>query len=205
MAMTRTAYSVLALSLLAGCSESGTVKVDGRVAETTAVLAHGTSLELADGLLVVESARISVSEIELEGGDEDDELEATVGGAVIDLTLDGSPTNVEAGTVEAGRYHTVGLELESAGSVVVRGTYDGRPFTFTSDLRAEIEFPIEPAVQVPADGEATVGIAFDVAAWFAGTDGAVVDPTDPASRERIEANLLAAMAAAGEVETEDDD
>lgn len=207
--------------LLAACGDSGTLRVDGLVARSAAMTAASASaqtLELGGGDLVVERARIALSEIEFEGGS-GDEREAELGAAVIDLALDGSPTEVAASAVAAGSYHTIGLELQAGNasgsefddfggddpaSILVDGTYGGAAFTYRSSVVPELEFPIEPEVDVQADSEAAVGVTFDVAAWFLAADGAVLDPTDVASRATIEANILESFAAHAELEFEDD-
>ena len=196
-----------ALVALVGCGESGTLRVDSQIAQSSSALASpdGTSLEVGDGTLVIEKAQVSVSEIEFEGGDED-EREAELGSAVIELALDGGPTTVAADSVEAGSYHTLGLELRSGGrSILVEGTYDGSGFSFTSGLNPELEFPLRPEVVVPADGEASVRVTFDLAAWFTTDSGDVLDPRDSASNGAIESRILASMAAHAEIEQEDDD
>jgi hypothetical protein len=148
---------------------------------------------------------VAVSEIEFEGGEEEsDELEAEVGGGTIDLALDGSKTEVAASSVESGTYHTLGLELRRSG-ITVEGTYAGNSFTYVSQVAPELEFGLEPAVEVPAGGEASVGVEFDVASWFTAADGSILDPTNEANRPTIEANIRASMAAHAEVEEGDDD
>jgi hypothetical protein len=156
--------------------------------------------------LVIDRARVAVSEIELEGGSEDDELEAEMGGAVIDLELGGKPTTVTVGEVETGTYHTLGLELTvvdlggKPASILVEGTYDGAAFAFRSGWAPEAEFPLKPNVVVPAKGTATAGVTLDVASWFSEPDGSVINPSDPASQSRIEGRVIASISAAAQIE-----
>ena len=112
----RTALVLGGLALSA-CAERGTLRLDGRAASHSSAPAIGSvraGLTLGGGRLVIDRARIAVSEIELEGGSEDDELEAEMGGAVIDIELGGKPTTITVGEVEAGTYHTLGLEFTQA-------------------------------------------------------------------------------------------
>jgi hypothetical protein len=210
---------VLVCSLVSaalGCTGSGKLKLEGKLSETS--VSEGSSarsMPVGDGTLVIERARISVSELEFEGGDESDELESELGAAVIDLALDGTPTAVTAESVEAGDYHTFGMELRRGGpgdfagtdpaSIIVDGTYAGREFSYRSAIAPELEFPI--AVNVPEGGEARAAVPFDVAAWFVGADGVVLDPADPAARSTIESRILDSLRrnATLEVEGEDDD
>lgn len=197
----------LPLTILAtGCTESGKLKVEGKVGQQTATLASGAqSLELDDGRLVLMLAHVRVREIEFEGGTEDDEREAELGRATIPLALDGSLTPVAASEVEAGSYHTVGLELRKSRGIVVQGSYDGADFEFTSDMSPELEFRLDPQVVVPANGEASVGVQFNVDEWFTAADGSVLNPADAANKGAIEQRILASFSATAEIEFEDDD
>lgn len=60
-------------------------------------------------------------------------------------------------------------------SVRIEGTFDGQPFTFTSDVdaRLEIEFP-SPLVVDHAGMNVTVNV--DVASWFRTGSGTLIDP-----------------------------
>jgi hypothetical protein len=199
---TRLFPAVLALSGAFACNGNGNLQVDGRLAETSASQGTESSLPLGDGTLVIERASVAVSEIEFEGGEEEDELEAEVGGGTIDLALDGSKTKVTADSVESGTYHTLGMELRSGG-IVVDGTYAENAFTYRSNVNPELEFRLDPPVEVPAGGDAAVGVEFDVASWFVAADGSVLDPSDEANRDAIEASIRASMAAHAEIEDDD--
>jgi hypothetical protein len=201
----RISAALTALALFA-CGETGKLQVDGELAKTSAALGSedGSQLELGDGKLVITSASVRVSEIELEGGTEDDELEAELGSGVIRLALDGGPTTVVSDQVDAGSYHTLGLELRGGqGGILVEGTYDDAPFTFDSGLRPELEFPLDPKVVVPPDGQTSVAVTFDVAAWFGDPGGDVLDPSESANQGAIEQRILASMAAHAAIEAED--
>jgi hypothetical protein len=151
-----------------------------------------------------------------------------MGVAVIDLALDGSATNVRVDEVEAGSYHTLGLELHVAdatlfalaggraaqlldfgrgdpASILVSGTHDDQPFEFRSGLSPEAEFWLRPEVEGPPEGEATVAVVFDVAAWFTSADGSVLDPRDRANQAPIEGKIMASIAARAQIEGPDDD
>jgi hypothetical protein len=212
--MTRKLLICSLVSLAAGCTGTGKLKLVGKLSEAS--VSEGSSarsLPVGDGTLVVTSARISVSELEFEGGDESDEMEAELGAGVIDLALDGAPTSVATESVEAGSYHTFGMELRRGGpgefggaepaSIIVDGTYAGREFSYRSGVAPELEFPI--SVDVPSGGEARAAVPFDVAAWFVGSDGVTLDPTDPAVRDAIEGRILDSMRKNAALETEDDD
>lgn len=220
---------IAGIALLAGCTETGTLNVDGQLSESSASLTTPGSgrLELG-GDLVITRARIAVSEIELEGGSEEDEREAAMGASVVDLELGGAPTRVRVGEAEAGAYHTLGVELHVAdgalmflagsrsddladlargepASILVEGTLQGQSFEFRSRLTPEAEFPLEPPVDVPAGGSASVAIVFDVASWFMNADGSVLDPRLPENHTAIDGKILASIAARAVIEGPDDD
>lgn len=195
---------------VAGCGPSGTLEVDSKLTEITAqgVKPTAEGLKFTGGDLVLTSVRVAVSEIELEGGTEQDEREAEMGAATIDVALDGKPTSVTVDTVDAGAYHTLGIELERSlndASIEVKGTYKGRAFTFRSGLDKEVEFRLKPEVTVPENGSATVAVSFDVGHWFKLHSGHVIDPTDPTQKGLIEAQILTSLAASAEIEDNDGD
>ena len=148
------------------------------------------------GDLVIDRAHVAASEIELEGG-KDDEREAEMGESEFDIALDGAATDIAVESVEAGAYHTLGIEFTR---IEVDGTYQGRSFSFAADLTPEVEFPIDPELDVPVAGQASASIAFDVAKWF---DGA--DPTDAGSQGAIEQNITTALGELGVIEDEAND
>ena len=196
---------------LTGCAGTGDVTVESHVSEETMAMmtaSASSALELEGGLLVVDGARIAVSEIEIECCEEgDEEREAELGAAVIDVNVDGQPTMVTMGSVESGEYTTIGFELNSrTATIAVDGVYDGEPFTYTTLWKPELEFALDPPVDVPENGQATVGVTFDVAAWFLRADGTAIDPTDSSNHAAIEQRIVAAMTAqAIEVELEGQD
>lgn len=215
--------ALAAAASLIGCGGEGNVRIDSTLAESTALDAArqvGATLELdnAAGTLAIERARIAVSEVELEGEEEDGDAEFEMGKRVVEVSLDGVATEVVAQAVPAGTYAELGMELMiatgahgaefadfGAGSIVVDGTYAGSPFRYTSTVAPELEFNLPAPVDVAAGGEARVAVTFDVAAWFLGAAGVALDPTDPQNRSVIENNILNSMAAVADLEFEDDD
>lgn len=113
-------------------------------------------------------------------------------------------TTVKAGSVEAGSYHTLGLELWGGdGTILVQGRYEGTPFTYQSSMNPDLAFPLSPKVNVLANGGAGMGVLFDVAAWFTADDGSIIDPTNPDNHWAIENRILASMAAHSQIEAAD--
>jgi len=62
-------------------------------------------------------------------------------------------------------------------SIRATGTWNGSPFTFTSDLNADQEMQLDPPLVVTAAGaNVDVTLKVDVATWFADGSGGLVDP-----------------------------
>jgi len=204
---------VVCLLLPVGCGESGKLRVVSQLSSPLG-LASANRLDIG-GILTIERVRLAVGELEFEGG-KDEERESELGAALIEVAVDGSATQVAAKNVDAGKYEIIGVGLKPGGdgdrfadfrdpkaSILVEGTYDGIAFTWRSNIKPEAEFPIDPPINVPANGEASVSISFDVAAWFTAADGAALDPTDSANQTVIEEAIMASLRASA-VEFEKD-
>ncbi|MBW2526243.1 MAG: hypothetical protein JRI23_18830 [Deltaproteobacteria bacterium] len=214
---------LLAGGLLVGCGGEGTLRIDSELADSAALagadqLGGSIVQPAAAGTLTLDRVRVAVSELELEGEEEEGDEEFETGARVVEIALDSTATEIVAESVPAGRYVELGLELMLAdgsrgaayadfdgGSIVVDGTFDGAPFTYRSSTAPELEFALGEPAEVPDGGEARIAVMFDVAAWFLGPDGLALDPSDPANRPAIEANILDSMAAVADIELEDDD
>ena len=189
----------------------------------------GDDMDDANGAPVVESHEPDGGnddeENEDENDDEDDEdcPPLTVGPVLIDLPLDGTTTVVLDALVPAGTYkrlqarlHAVKAGDEGAGdflaahpefagiSVKVVGVFTDaegadHEFTFTSGMNVVSAINFETPVTVDA-GTTNLTIDVDVASWFMGPSGAVIDPTSSAKQRAIEKNIRASLRA-----FEDDD
>ena len=64
-------------------------------------------------------------------------------------------------------------------SIQVRGTYNGAPFTFASDLTEVEDVVLAEPVEVAVAGELQVTLSVDVSGWFASEDGTgLVNPAE---------------------------
>jgi hypothetical protein len=61
-------------------------------------------------------------------------------------------------------------------SIRAQGTWNGTPFTFTSDLNAEQEIELSPPLVVAQSGATDLTIFFDVSGWFTTSGGMLIDP-----------------------------
>lgn len=160
---------------------------------------------LVDGqnTLVITSAEVVLREIELkridvscdEALNDDDCEKFEVGPMLLDLPLDGQVEQVMAIDIEPGTYrelefeiHKVTDDAEDAAfraahpdlvgtSIRVRGTYNGDPFSYTTDLDVEQEFDLSPALVVDENtASINVTVLLDLDAWFRDGAGNLVDP-----------------------------
>lgn len=130
------------------------------------------------------------------GSDDDDCEEFSVGPVLLEVPLDGSVEQVlSIDDVRPGVYDEVEFEIHKPDddtpadvtfldehpefrrvSIRVEGTFDETPFTYLTDLNEEQEVRLSPALDLRDGGGTTVTLALDVATWFTGPGGALVDP-----------------------------
>ncbi|MFL5303127.1 MAG: hypothetical protein ACJ79R_22575 [Anaeromyxobacteraceae bacterium] len=143
------------------------------------------------------------------GGD-DDADEIRVGPFLVDLTGDalatGGLSKVFDGVVPPGTYRELkvvvdvvppalagadaGLADMNGKSVIIDGKLDGTAFSFTSSLHAEAK---RETTLVVGASTANVTLTVDPGAWFKAADGSRLDPSAPASKPQIEANIKASV------------
>jgi hypothetical protein len=157
--------------------------------------------------LVLDSASIVLRHTELElqngqcptsgsptAGDGCEEFEA--GPMLLQLPLDGSVSQQVALNAPPGTYSQLNFEIHAPGSdsadqafvkahpayqnasVRVVGTYNGTPFTYTSNLDVEQEQQLSPPLVVSGSSTSTnVTLQVDVSTWFKASDGSLIDPS----------------------------
>ena len=120
--------------------------------------------------------------------------EIELGPVLVDLPLTEGATQTIAVAIPQGTYHEIDFKLRhpdddtqadmafraahpefNNASVRVEGTYDGQPFTWTSDLRAEKELDFHPYLVVDAGGT-NITLQVNVVAWFTDGSGNAVNP-----------------------------
>jgi hypothetical protein len=131
-------------------------------------------------------------------GNEDACETVNAGPFLLDLPLGSSVEKVFSVAVDTGTFDELRLRLhkpEDDGtdpadvaflaahpdfariSIRATGTWNGTPFTFTSDLDAEQEMQLNPPLVVTdAGANVDVTLKVDVATWFADGNGGLVDP-----------------------------
>jgi hypothetical protein len=153
-----------------------------------------------------------------ENDDDDDCPPLKVGPVLIDLPLDGSSAVVLDAMVPAGTYSRLQARLHAVKpgdegvadflaahpafegvSVRVAGVFtdaDGaeHEFTFTSRINVVSNITFDPPVTVDA-GTTNLTIDVDLASWFTGASGGVIDPTNEANQHAIEKNIRKSLRA----------
>lgn len=83
-------------------------------------------------------------------------------------------------------------------SLKLEGTYNGQPFTFTSDLNQKLDVAFPSSVTV-GESAAMVTVAVDVAPWFSNPQGGLFSPLlaqlPGVLRTTVEANISASLKA----------
>jgi hypothetical protein len=77
-------------------------------------------------------------------------------------------------------------------SIRVNGTFNGTPFSFTTDLTQVVKIALDEPVEVVADGEVGLTLLLDVGSWFLDQGGnALLDPAALSQQDRsiIEQNI----------------
>jgi hypothetical protein len=76
-------------------------------------------------------------------------------------------------------------------SVRVIGTWNGEPFEFTTAITAEVEVELEDPIEVAEGVPVAITLLIDVQSWFAGSGGALLDPTSTSQQvlSQIDQNI----------------
>jgi len=175
------------------------------VAAGIALAAPESYTDGAGNVLIFDRVQLVLREVELENeaqedaceiatGD-DDCAEVEIGPFLVELPL-GTPgaARVFTADVPAGTYDEVKFKVrepdddaEDAAfiaahpeftnvSIQAEGSYNGAPFVFVSRLEAELELDLTPPLVVGEAATTDLTLMVDLAAWFAGLDGTLVDP-----------------------------
>ena len=106
----------------------------------------------------------------------------------------GLQENGENGTVSA--FVTAHPEFQT-NSIIVKGTYKGKDFTYASPVNTDLELHFNPPVTVTTASK-NITVDVDVASWFKDASGAALDPSDPANAPVISANIRKSFGAFGD-------
>jgi len=178
------------------------------------IVARKIKLERAEGTCPVDSTATaapatSPGEAESESEDGDDCPAVRLDPMLLEPPVDSTAEAVLSVDLPEGTYEEMKLQIHKpsdnqadavflAGhpefdglSIRVTGTFNGDDFTFESAITAVVEIELETPVVVDASTPTAMTLAIDVASWFAGPGGTVLDPNAPTQqiRSQIEQNI----------------
>jgi hypothetical protein len=162
---------------------------------------------LSDGTntLDITSAQVVLREIELERvevtdcdvASESDLCEKfQVDAMLVSLPVDGSTAQELAIDVAPGTYDEIEFDIHKVSNddpvdaafrsahpdfvgitIRVQGTYNGTPFTYSTDINEEQEFELAPPLVIDENtGSVNLTIRFDLSQWFVDDQGGLLDP-----------------------------
>lgn len=159
--------------------------------------------------------RASIRSLRVERKDSKTDVEIAAGPLLLDVkgnALAGSLLELVEAGVPAGTYDKLKLQvhrlsvapsadfddlIHRGASILLEGTIDGQPFTFSSALEAELEHEGEFELGATATN---ITLNLDPSTWFSAGDGSRLDPRVEGNRAAIEDNIRRSFTA-----FEDDD
>lgn len=130
-------------------------------------------------------------------GHDEDCFDFQTGPLLVDVPLGGGPKRVVAVAVDTGSYAQVEFKIHKVRgsdtafaaahpdlnglSVRVTGKYDGKAFTFTSDVSAKQENDLVPPLVVNTNTATNLTLEVEVASWFVAGGIGLVDPASAAA------------------------
>ena len=132
-----------------------------------------------------------------ESASDDDCAEIELGPFLVDLPLGvGGAARTVTASVPAGTYDEVEFKIREPdddtdadaafvaehpefahASVKVEGSFNGAPFTFVSDVEAELELELTPPLAVDGSATTDLTILVDLGTWFRDAGGNLLDPS----------------------------
>jgi len=142
--------------------------------------------------------------------------EMKVGPVLVDVPLDGQVEKVFSAQLPVGTYDGVELQIHAPShydpsdsaflqanpefdsvSVRAEGTFDGKPFTFTSRIEARQRNVLNPPVQVADSVPTNITFHLDLSKWFVGPGGTLIDPStatgDSQTGDLVRWNIMSSL------------
>jgi len=207
-------FGLAAVACSPGAKDGMTLSARIATSDGQPLPADGGSAQAATGIELTR-VRIAVRRLRLERRSDSFEVKIAEGPLLLDASGDklaGALVQLVTSNVPAGTYDKLKIDIHRVDSapagafddlvqrglsVLLEGTIDGQAFTFASALEAELEH--EGRFEVGAD-VSNITLNVDASKWFLAADGSRLNPSDPANRAAIEANIRASFRA-----FEDDD
>jgi hypothetical protein len=197
------------VALVAACS-SGATNSSLSLSARAGSAATAATDPAATGVSI-SRIRVALRDLELRSRDGKNRAEIALGPVIVDLgAADLTAASVQKvldSSVPAGTYDKIKLKIhrlqaadavagaddlvKAGASILIDGTFNGTAFQFATALEAEQELEGKFVI----DGQSqNITINFDPSAWFV-SGAAALDPSDPANKLAIEANIRASLAA----------
>ena len=212
--------------------EGVSISFSTRAPAVAAVSDAQFAITVAEGAntLVITKAELVLRELELKlsststcatGTVEDSCERIELGPMKIDLPTTDVVASPISTTVPAGTYHEIEFDIRRPGtdpadaafvaanpqfnnvSIRVEGTFNGTPFTFTSQLDQEVQIDFNPPVTI-AEGTNNVTIAVDLRSWFRNSSGVLINPSTASPGQPNESSVTARMKASLRAFEDDD-
>lgn len=179
-------------------SDDGASFLAGPGRSVTVTGVDGDSLVVDAVALMVDDGRLKSGDAEQCGGDSTC-VHLQSEAAAFTVPLDGDTDAQLEAPVGIGLYDEISFRLVTAsasgaappdtlselegGSILVRGSFNGEPFTVTRDVTGTVRFPLSPGLDVTEAMNATnVTLSATVSAWYLLGDGTVLDPRQESGR-----------------------
>lgn len=193
--------------LSAGCNNDSVLDPAGTGNNNISV-SYFNENSTADNTLVLNEAKFILRKVVLEGeNDSHGECDVKLGPFIVYLDLTQKTVIAALAKIPVGNYREIKFQVhklnpnESVGdpefmestsrrfSVIAKGTYNGNPFVFKSDVSfsKEIEFENLP-VSVTEATVLNVTVRLDVFSWFINNE-IILDPSDPQNADIIKHNI----------------
>lgn len=231
-AMSSAALALGACDSTSSAREGVSISFSTRAPAAATVSDAPFAITVAEGAntLVITKAELVLRELELKlsststcatGTVEDSCESIELGPMKIDLPTTDVVASPIATTVPAGTYHEIEFDIRRPGtdpadvafvaanpqfnnvSIRVEGTFNGTPFTFTSELDQEVQIDFNPPVTV-SEGTNNVTIAVDLRSWFRNSSGVLIDPSTASPGQPNESSVTARIKASLRAFEDDD-
>jgi len=189
-----------------GCACGGAKATVSTRASAVTAAPSGATITLDRAQLEVERVRLTpATAAQASGTSGESEEEVGTGPFHLDLTgaeLSGEVSHAFDIAAAPGDYTRLKVRVHpdatNQKSIVIDGTFNGYPFTFSSSLDEDQER--EGAFTIAPGGTANITLSFDTSRWFSDGQGGALDPSNASNRSQIENNIKASIEA-----FEDDD
>lgn len=179
--------------------------VDNSTFGTTALSSDASALSKS-GAIELTRVRMLLRTIQFHARDDDEPSDFRTAPVVVELNLDGLPTEVEVADIPAGTYHKVSFRIHKPDddeelsedmadfrtgesgrerySMIIEGTHGGTPFVYRSSKSMQQKIDLDPDLVVNDSlaGPLNVAMQVDVTEWFFDRNGNALDPADTSER-----------------------